>query len=431
MAIDFTGIYNENEFYTHHYLAAILEKDLKDVLNKWKQQDKDENIRPPYAGLKGIAQEYFNLRNQENKTRKPEDKLGFQRQFLQNTLQILGYEFRPAIKELEDGVVIPIIGEVTKQSGAPELWIIEALDISSDDVDPFELTISACQLPDKEADVSIPEASLEEIITRQVFGLSEPPRWVILVNLSQILLIDRTKWNQKRLMRFNLSEILGRRELSTLQVAAALLHRESICPADGLSLLDNLDENSHKHAFAVSEDLKYALRQSIELLGNEAVYYLMEKRKKGVFSGDEKLDPEQLTIECLRYMYRLLFIFYIEARPGLGYAQMKSDVYRMGYSLETLRDVEMAQLTTEELRNGFFIHESIQLLFELIYNGFHPRGTAVQQALSAGYKPEHHTFNMSPLKSHLFDPDRTPLLNRVKFAFEPCKISQHGFAGCH
>ncbi|MBA3018696.1 MAG: hypothetical protein KJ550_08555 [Proteobacteria bacterium] len=422
MAIDFTGIYNENEFYTHHYLAAILEKDLKDVLNKWKQQDKDENIRPPYTELKGIAQEYFNLRNQESKTRKPEDKLGFQRQFLQNILQILGYEFRPAIKELEDGVVIPIIGEITKQSGAAELWIIEALDISSDDVDPFELFISDVQYPktdhethEKKEKKELEKYTLGELITRYVFGLSEPPRWVIVVTLSQILLIDRTKWNQKRLIRFNLSEILGRRELSTLQVAAALLHRESICPADGLSLLDNLDENSHKHAFAVSEDLKYALRQSIELLGNEAVYYLMEKRKKGVFSGDEKLDPEQLTIECLRYMYRLLFIFYIEARPELGYAQMKSDVYRMGYSLETLRDVEMAQITTEESRNGFFIHESIQLLFDLIYNGFHPRGTAVQQALSAGYKPEHHTFNMSPLKSHLFDPDRMPFLNRVKF----------------
>ena len=29
MAIDLTGITNENEFYTHHYLAAILEGDLK------------------------------------------------------------------------------------------------------------------------------------------------------------------------------------------------------------------------------------------------------------------------------------------------------------------------------------------------------------------------------------------------------------------
>ena len=31
---------------------------------------------------------------------------------------------------------------------------------------------------------------------------------------------------------------------------------------------------------------------------------------RGVFKG--KIDAEQLTLECLRYMYRLLFLFYIE-----------------------------------------------------------------------------------------------------------------------
>ena len=44
-----------------------------------------------------------------------------------------------------------------------------------------------------------------------------------------------------------------------------------MCPADQVSLLDRLDENSHKHAFAVSEDLKYSAREAVELLGNEAV----------------------------------------------------------------------------------------------------------------------------------------------------------------
>ena len=71
-------------------------------------------------------------------------------------------------------------------------------------------------------------------------------------------------------------------------------------------------------------------------------------------------------------MYRLLFLFYIEARPELGYVPMKSDAYRMGYSLETLRDIELMKLTTEESREGSFIHESIMLLFDLIYNGFTP-----------------------------------------------------------
>ena len=39
MSIDITGITNENEFYTHHYLAAILENDLKEVLQEWKRRE--------------------------------------------------------------------------------------------------------------------------------------------------------------------------------------------------------------------------------------------------------------------------------------------------------------------------------------------------------------------------------------------------------
>ena len=45
-------------------------------------------------------------------------------------------------------------------------------------------------------------------------------------------------------------------------------------PTRARSLLDGLDENAHKHAFGVSEDLKYALREAIELLGNEAARQL-------------------------------------------------------------------------------------------------------------------------------------------------------------
>ena len=139
------------------------------------------------------------------------------------------------------------------------------------------------------------------------------------------------------------------------------MHREHTCPGEGTTLLDELDENSHRHAFSVSDDLKYALRKSIELLGNEAVWYLKNKLNKGVFSG--KLDEGQLTIECLRYMYRLLFLFYIEARRDLGYAPMNADVYREGYSLESLRELEQVELRTEEDSNGYFIHASLKKLF--------------------------------------------------------------------
>jgi hypothetical protein len=80
MTIDFTGIINENEFYSHHYLSAILESDLKNVLKEWKDAEKDKGIKPPYSELKGISKEYFNLYSLKKKARTPEEKILLQRQ---------------------------------------------------------------------------------------------------------------------------------------------------------------------------------------------------------------------------------------------------------------------------------------------------------------------------------------------------------------
>ena len=424
MAIDLTGIINENEFYTHHYLSAILENDLKEVFGKWETLKREQEIRPPYDQLKSLAREYFRLCEQRSKTRTLAEKYQAASEFLSKLLGALGYTLNAQNREIDDGRLIPVAGEVSKQSGAPELWVIHGFNPNGDDLDPLEIMVTDChyinheihelhEKGEKYKGRLVTEVSLEEVISRQVFGLSEPPRWVILCKLDQILLIDRTKWNQKRFLRFDLKEILGRREPTTFKAVAALLHRESVCPKDGLSLLDNLDENSHKHAFAVSEDLKYALRQSIELLGNEAVYYLREVLKEKIYGREL---AEQLTIECLRYMYRLLFMFYIEARPELGYAPMDSEQYLKGYSLESLRELEMVPLTTEESRNGTYIHESIQLLFDLIYAGY-PRRIEDTQ-LSIEGKSDYHIFRITPLNSHLFDPNRTAgkVLHRANFA---------------
>ncbi|NQU65260.1 MAG: N-6 DNA methylase, partial [SAR324 cluster bacterium] len=408
MTIDLTGINNENEFFTHHYLTAILEGDLKDLFKEWNRKESEEKIKTPYAELRGLASGYFKSMDRLEKERELTEKLAVQREILQQVLMTLGYDYQLKFIELDENVVLPIIGEIKKQNGAPLLWIMEAFNQQDDTVDPLSLTLSQAQYSDSDMDIDgLSEENFETLISRLVFSQSEPPRWIILADSTQLLLIDRAKWNQKRLLRFDLNEIMGRRELTTCQATAALLHRDSLCPEDGMALLDSLDENSHKHAFAVSEDLKYALRRSIELIGNEAVNYLKEVAKQKVY--DRELS-DQLSMECLRFMYRLLFLFYIEARPELGYAPMKSDAYRQGYSLESLRDLEMIKLTTEESQNGYFIHESLKLLFDLIFNG-----NAKPDQLAFDTAPEHHTFTINPLKSHLFDPKRTPILNGVKF----------------
>jgi hypothetical protein len=412
MAVDLTGINNKNEFYTNHYLSAIFENDIKDVLSRWKR-DEEDGTRPPYAQIRAICKNYFSFTNSFENEKTLEGRLELQREWLQLFLPALGYDLNPQFKTLDTGFDIPILYESKKSNGAPDMWIIEGINLYGEDQDPLSLSFTEEQFQAQKMAKDLEGITLDAVITKFVFGLEEPPRWILVINNSQVMLLDRSKWNEKRMIRFDIPEILGRKEDSTLKAMAALLHRESICPDDGIPLLDTLDEKSHKNAFSVSEDLKYALREAIELIGNEAIYYLQEVRRKGVFSGEEKVDAEELTRECLRYMYRLLFVLYIEARPELGYIPMKSDAYRMGYSFETLRDLEIVKLNSEESKNGFYLNESIKLLFNLIYNGVTEYQTQGEFVHGKGVGQS--LFEIPSLKTHLFDPERTPIINKVKF----------------
>ena len=229
--------------------------------------------------------------------------------------------------------------------------------------------------------------------------------------LARLCCWSGAKWTQRRLLRFDWGEIFGRREAQTLKVAAALLRRESLVPDSGTALLDALDENSHRHAFGVSRDLKYALREAIELLGNEAVRSL--KEDLGESAQDSAEFAERLGLQCLRYMYRLLFLFYIEARPELGYAPVDAEAYRKGYSLERLRDMELANLAAGADTDSCHLQKSLSALFGLVRNGFRP-GSRDGGRLGHAQKGIYNTFEMKALDSALFDEGRTPLLARAR-----------------
>ena len=401
--LDLTGISNENEFYTHHYLSAILEEDLKKLYKEWARAEKEDGTRAPYSVLSGSSKKFFILRNQFRNEKDSGKQAKLQREVTRLLLEPIKYIEQPEELVLAEGEMLPVFAKINKPNGTPELIVCEVLE-DEDETDPLNIEIKLFDGKKHH------RYSWEELVTKKLFTMPEPPRWVILVSTSQIVLLDRTRWNDKRLLRFDINEILGRKELSTIKAMCALLHRDSLVSKEGMSLLDTLDENAHKHAYGVSEDLKYSLREAIELIGNEAIYYTQNIRKEKTYEQNDRFAKE-LSMECLRYMYRMLFIFYIEARPELGYAPMNSDAYRKGYSLETLRDLEIIPLNTEESRNGFFIHESIQLLFNLINTGtnFNAPTLNYEQAI------HHNTFDMVPLKSHLFDPNKTKILEGVKF----------------
>jgi type I restriction-modification system DNA methylase subunit len=398
------GIANENEFYTEHYVHAILEGDLRELFSRWAAL-----AEPPYEALKKLRVPYEQMTRELSRASGVAARLECRREWFARFFAALGYTLAPRIRELEGGVYIPLAGEITRHSGEPELWILETLEPSGEPADPLTLPFLPEQTVDAPDSSRLPAADLETVLTKYVFAAAEPPRWVLLFNTGQVLLLDRNKWAQKRMLRFDLATILNSRDDGERKAAAALLHHDSVTPTEGACLLDTLGESSHKHAFSVSQDLKYSAREAVELLGNEVVWYLRETHQ--AIYGE--IDAEDLTRQCLRYLYRLLFLFFVEARPELGYAPMKSDEYRTGYSLESLRDVvEQGDLTTEESRNGYYLHDSISTLFGLVWNGVHEKDTQLDVLAQTS---DVHVFRMKPLQGDVFNPAFTPLIGRVKF----------------
>lgn len=425
------GITNHQEYYSNHYFEEVLATDLKETLDRWKASaqahPESEAHKEPPTQLKGSSKAYFRSLERFQK----DGKLQTQRAFLEPLLTTLGYSLNPEwipLGERSSALRIPLLASVKKQSGAPELWVLEALPSGRDDAtiadSPLNHKPSVEQYADdpQNSDPQLigsrpsKELTWEIILSKHIYTLEEPPRWLLLISLGQMVLIDRLKWGERRFLSFDLREIFNRREDITLRALAGLLHCDSTCPADGLPLHDGLNENSHKNAFSVSEDLKLAVVASVEELANEAVWYFRNKRKEGIFNQPTAELEKQLTKDCLRYVYRLLFCFYLEARPELGYLPVKSEEYLKGYSVETLRDLEMVELD-ERTAEGYFFSESIATLFHLIFEGRQHTGNELAITEHAT-QSIHDDFSIAPLKSHLFDPKGTPYISKTRFRNE-------------
>ncbi|WP_194756637.1 Eco57I restriction-modification methylase domain-containing protein [Aliidiomarina indica] len=429
------GLINENEFYSEHYISEVFSGDIKDIIATWQQletdaKEQEKDYRAPFNQLNTQARETLQRLGEAQRYRGVNDKLNGLRAVTKRLLDILDLPYSPMRVPLDNDVELPLLGEVRAQDGSPLVWILEAMPAQGEGLDQDPL---ACQVQPEQLltlhDLPVPKDVLQsdsptwqDRLSKQVFSQTQPPRWVLLCGPQQWLLIDRSKFAQHRLLRFDWLDLLTRRETEALKAISVMLHRDSLADGQGQSLLDTLDENAHKHAYGVSEDLKYALRESIELLGNEAAKQLEARAKrhnKSIYTQtdpDYYLDPSQLSAECLRYMYRLLFLFYIEARPDLGYAPVTSDTYIKGYSLEHLRDLEMIPLTSEADQDGRYFHDTLTMLFNLVFEGYRPdSGNRQDDLFATSSQTGRDTFEMHALKSHLFDPQRTRNLNRVIF----------------
>ena len=128
-----------------------------------------------------------------------------------------------------------------------------------------------------------------------------------------------------------------------------------------------------------------------------------------IFAQDVKDD-------ALNFVYRLLFLFYAEARPELDILPVRDATYLKGYSLEMLRDLEQIHLT-EASKDGYFFDHSLRQLFALLSTGHNEsiltksinvNGSSENAYANKGFKVRH-------IDSPLFDNLRLKQFTNVKF----------------
>ncbi|MGW7436045.1 Eco57I restriction-modification methylase domain-containing protein [Streptomyces sp. NPDC054849] len=452
----YDSLVNRGDYFSAHYLAEVLPKDLKSgLLQTWKEReeaarlpaDAAQETAPdelgavrepksialpvtPRAGLRALRRDYFRARSffalpedADGTTSAPDtedDSLTYaapdwrERVLALNSdvLRSLGYDAKPrtiTVERARQTYEIPVAhaekGLVAVNCG----WAAEP-DAALDPDGPGRL------LDPVTLDGSHTLATGSKLASF-LFACEDAPRYVLLLVGGVIVLADRAVWGEGRYLAVSLDTALQRNDTRAggeLDTVAALFGADSLRTPEegGENPLAELVGKSTKHAVGVSSELRDGLRTSVELIANEVLERL---RDQGVAPQDIGELPElgkQLTRESLRYLYRILFLLYAEARPELGILPSDYPEYQMGYGLGRLGElVAERDLIDEKSRKGFYLYESLDLLFRKVQDGYRPRRTHGVAAEAVEAKTsEDLGLRFEPLHSKLFERESIQLI---------------------
>ena len=251
-------------------------------------------------------------------------------------------------------------------------------------------------------------AVINKAIT-QIFLMPEErrPHYVLMLAGNVVFLFDRDKWARGSYLQFSLDDLYFQAQIKAYRLHYALFHllccKETLA-ADGQTvLMDSLIEESYKNAYEVTKDLKEGVIFAVETLANEALYYWKQNNNIPVSDYTDDTFEAEVKDDCLTIIYRLLFLFYAESREELEILPVGDEVYKLGYSLESLRDLEMMRLNSQASREGYFFDDSIHHLFSLLSNGHHATDATNNKS-----------FRVRPIDSPLFNDKNVHHLANVK-----------------
>lgn len=388
-----------------------------------------EAIKEFNQQINKLKPDYFRLKQRfiENHLR-VKDKINLSHEFHTKVLAALGYDAEHTeyhnLFPINDKAVLPI-RHILYRGEQPHLMVMEMhamIKTKTDEKEPdglFEQRYTSAE-EDKEmvsgeqkyhrsqwADIfTVPEGvSISPMIINQaineLFLLPQHrrPKYILLCAGNQYFLLESEKWFRGSYLQMDLEALFDDVAVHKDYYAVfyLLLGKDLLAPTAEMVLMEQLDEDAHKAAYEVTKDLKEGVIHAVESLANEAVYDLVHRQHYSY----KDIDANRLKDDCLNMVYRLLFLFYAEAREDLDILPSNDEVYERGYSLEMLRDLEQVPLNSESSRNGYFFHKSLYQLFDLLHSGYRE-----QDGLNKSFKIRH-------LDSPMFDPKNLHYLNDV------------------
>ena len=232
------------------------------------------------------------------------------------------------------------------------------------------------------------------------------PAFALVLAGQWALVAERERWPEGRWLAVNVQLVVERYETARggeAERALTCLDARSLLPtAEGETWWAATLEDSAAHTVGVSKDLREGVRSSIEIIANEVV-------RRRAARGLEPLPQERaqdLALQSLRYIYRIIFLLYAEASPELGVLPVGAAEYDAGYGLDRLRELALRELHEESSQAGTHIYESLDRLFRLVDEGHNEQVPAADEGSFDGLV-------FRPMRADLFRPVATALIDEV------------------
>ena len=421
--MSYDSITNRGDYLSPHYLAEVLPRELKkqgSLRTRWADREK-AGQPTPVRGLRGLRREYFEARlvlkdqgdsgdfaeaDEPRKIEEPRKK-----QIIESNgplLRALGYPAEPRdldVTRADETYQVRVAYAGQNVVAVDCDWAADT-DAAFDARGPGRL-LESVEIGHRE------RIDTGAKLARWLFAADDPPRYVLLLHGGVIVLADRLTWGEGRYLAVSLDAALERADAAELELIAGLFSADALQPPaeGGEEPLAAFVAGSRQHAVGVSSELREGLRESVQIIANEVLDRLSEQ---GIRPGDidDGTLAKDLGRQSLRYLYRILFLLYAEARPELGILPVDDEDYAAGYSVARLGDLVARRLGGEDARSSFHLHESLAVLFRMVNDGHRSRG-AGNRIEDLSTLSEGEGIRFEALKADLFDPQRTKLIGAV------------------